>query len=462
MSPDTVRQALSFIPANDRELWVRMGMAVKSELGEDGFDIWAEWSEQDESYNKRDARDVWKSISPNGRVTGATLIYGAQQRGFRVPEHERPSADEVAKRKEEARRRAAQEAERTKRKHERAAEAAREIWKTAKPCESHPYLERKGISVPELKVGRWPQSDWEDALLIPAYIVEGGKLRISSLQAISSGGEKGFLSGGQMSGAFSLVNSDAPNNMYVVGEGFATVVSAAQAGNYRGVVAFSAGQLDNAARVIRERFPEAKIVVLADMEPAGAGLKAAVKAAHAVGGLVAIPGDQKDFNDLHQKNGVKAVVEALERAEKPVNGTDRDEDTASDDRQQNSGEAGLGARLTSRGGAHSVTLTRGSEVEIKPIEWIWDGIDAPEKKQPFGQRSRQNLSALIFDRNVRADCGKRDRYGGEVCKVLDGSVDVGLEQIRAGYAWWYRAYAKEQTSEDRERYERAEQEARAM
>jgi len=45
--------------------------------------------------------------------------------------------------------------------------------------------------------------------------------------------------------------------------------------------------------------------------------------------------------------------------------------------------------------------------------------------------------------------------------VLDGSRDVGLEQIRAGYAWWYRAYAKEQTPEDRERYEHAEQEAKA-
>jgi endonuclease YncB( thermonuclease family) len=41
----------------------------------------------------------------------------------------------------------------------------------------------------------------------------------------------------------------------------------------------------------------------------------------------------------------------------------------------------------------------------------FNGIDAPEKKQPFGQRSRQNLSRLIFDRNVRAECHKRDRYG---------------------------------------------------
>jgi len=86
---------------------------------------------------------------------------------------------------------------------------------------------------------------------------------------------------------------------------------------------------------------------------------------------------------------------------------------------------------------------------------------APEKRQPYGNRSKENLSRLVFDRNVRAECHKRDRYGREVCKILDGSRDVGLEQIRAGLAWWYRAYAGEQSPEDRARYERAEEDAKA-
>jgi micrococcal nuclease len=62
---------------------------------------------------------------------------------------------------------------------------------------------------------------------------------------------------------------------------------------------------------------------------------------------------------------------------------------------------------------------------------------------------------------VRAECHKRDRYGREVCKVLEGLIDTGLEHVRAGMAWWYRAYAKEQSPEDRQRYERAEEEARS-
>ena len=45
------------------------------------------------------------------------------------------------------------------------------------------------------------------------------------------------------------------------------------------------------------------------------------------------------------------------------------------------------------------------------------GIDALEKAQAFGERSKQNLSALVFGKDVRADCNKRDRYGRDVCRV---------------------------------------------
>ena len=36
---DDIACALHCIPAHDRDVWVRMAMAVKSELGEDGFSL---------------------------------------------------------------------------------------------------------------------------------------------------------------------------------------------------------------------------------------------------------------------------------------------------------------------------------------------------------------------------------------------------------------------------------------
>lgn len=97
------------------------------------------------------------------------------------------------------------------------------------------------------------------------------------------------------------------------------------------------------------------------------------------------------------------------------------------------------------------------------------GIDSPERNQPFGNRSRQNIATLVFEKTVRIEAGKKDRYGRWVGKVLfepegcnecDNLIDANLEQIRAGLAWWYQDYAHEQTVEDQSLYELAEKEAR--
>ena len=97
------------------------------------------------------------------------------------------------------------------------------------------------------------------------------------------------------------------------------------------------------------------------------------------------------------------------------------------------------------------------------------GIDAPESKQAFGARSKQRLVDMVHGKTVRADCTKTDRYGREVCKVwvrpadcpqCGETLDVNYSQISAGLTWWYRAYSKEQSPEDRGRYESEENEAR--
>lgn len=88
------------------------------------------------------------------------------------------------------------------------------------------------------------------------------------------------------------------------------------------------------------------------------------------------------------------------------------------------------------------------------------GIDAPEKKQPFGQRSKEHLSDLVFGKAVEADCVKVDRYKREVCKITVNGTDANLEQIKAGLAWWYRSYAKDQSKVDRAAYAAAEQDAK--
>lgn len=89
------------------------------------------------------------------------------------------------------------------------------------------------------------------------------------------------------------------------------------------------------------------------------------------------------------------------------------------------------------------------------------GIDAPEKRQGFGERAKANLSALAFNQEAIADCPKRDRYRREICVVMIAGRDIGLEQISVGMAWWYRQYAREQTAPQRADYEAAEFMAKA-
>jgi endonuclease YncB( thermonuclease family) len=103
------------------------------------------------------------------------------------------------------------------------------------------------------------------------------------------------------------------------------------------------------------------------------------------------------------------------------------------------------------------------------------GIDAPERGQPGGQRSKESLSAMVYDQPVRVESQKRDRFGRIIGKVWVAppdspcrgkpdcpmTLDAGLAQITLGRAWWFRRYADEQSPGDRGRYEFAEQEARA-
>lgn len=71
-------------------------------------------------------------------------------------------------------------------------------------------------------------------------------------------------------------------------------------------------------------------------------------------------------------------------------------------------------------------------------------IDAPEKKQNYGQASKQALSGLVFGRQVTVDVETIDRYKRTVGKVLVSGVDANLRQVQSGMAWVYRQYAKDQ------------------
>lgn len=71
-------------------------------------------------------------------------------------------------------------------------------------------------------------------------------------------------------------------------------------------------------------------------------------------------------------------------------------------------------------------------------------IDAPEMKQAYGTRSRDNLRAAAEGRKVSVRVFDTDRYQREVAQVSVGKTDLNLMQVEDGAAWHYKSYAKEQ------------------
>ena len=88
------------------------------------------------------------------------------------------------------------------------------------------------------------------------------------------------------------------------------------------------------------------------------------------------------------------------------------------------------------------------------------GIDAPEKAQAFGQKSKQSLHQLVHNKQVTVEFQKKDKYGRTVGKVLINGNDICLEQIKLGMAWHYKQYESQQSKEDRIVYKQAELAAR--
>ena len=78
------------------------------------------------------------------------------------------------------------------------------------------------------------------------------------------------------------------------------------------------------------------------------------------------------------------------------------------------------------------------------------GIDAPEKRQEFGEKAREYLSKLIFTKPVRVHFREIDRYGRIVGRVYDGGKEINVQMISAGMAWHYRQYSADKEYSDAE------------
>ena len=350
---DDIRSALSYIDSHDRDTWWQVGAAVKDELGENGYDLWDEWSQRADNYDNRAAKSTWKSLKP-GSFSIGTVWKLARQNGWQPAKpYTPPSVEEQARRKaeSEARRQAAeQERQQTQ---QRVKGTAQKIWNSSRPASlSHPYLASKGITNPDAIAGlRQNKYKDNDNLIIPVLYEN----EIVNLQSINQDGGKRFLAGGQVQGAYAFIGKadDVEKVGVVMAEGYATAASIYEATGKPVIIAFDAGNMVAVAERLAQKLPQnVPVVIAVDNDASQTGIKKARQAAALLGdrataiqpefSMTQIQQYQKgkgvdekgrpplpsDFNDLHKLAGLEAVRQSFAEGVNLVLNPDNSQDQA--------------------------------------------------------------------------------------------------------------------------------------
>lgn len=402
ITPALIREALACIPADfDRDTWARVGMAIKSEMpDEGGFELWDEWSQRGATYNKRDARDTWRSIKAGGRTTIGTLFGIAKDHGFKFPDDGAvQTPEQVAAAAAEAQRlaelkKAQQEAEAAElqQQHEEAARRCQAMWDAAAdapPKAGAGYLKRKAVQAYGLRfaggVALVPMRDadgrlWSVQRLLPKRL-QDPKTKQETTDKLYGPAKQGAadkVPHSRKAGLFHVLGTVEGAPALLLGEGYATCATVHEAVGLPVVVCFDSGNLLHVARELRQRHPALPLLVCGDDDRAteakgrkNAGKVKAQEAAELAGaahGLAAavlppeLPEGGSDFNDMAGHVGLPAVAEVVRQAVEALTGA-----ATGDDAARAAAPAGAGDVAPLRpAGAPALRLVPGGKDADKP------------------------------------------------------------------------------------------------
>lgn len=206
-----------------------------------------------------------------------------------------------------------------------AAQTAQSIWAECEPTGEHPYLTNKGVKAHGIRLltdARRKQLGVKaalsgDLLVIPAVDDLG---ETATLQFIDASGEKRFLSGGRKQACYHMIG-DKADAVLLIAEGFATGATLHEATGHATAIAFDAGNIEPVAKVLRGKYPQARIILCADDDwktDGNPGKTKAQKAAKAIGGKVVLPAfkddrqeKQTDFNDMAAVSDLQSVADVI-------------------------------------------------------------------------------------------------------------------------------------------------------
>jgi phage/plasmid primase-like uncharacterized protein len=211
------------------------------------------------------------------------------------------------------------EQERQQAHDEAAAEAQQLFAEAADAPDDHPYLKSKGITASGAKI-----DETGHVLLVKMRDAEG---KIRNIQRIFKDGQKRFHPNAQVSGTYwAIGKKEDAAKVFVVCEGWATGVSISKCTGYPVAVAFNRGNLENVVTIMRNKYPQATVILAADDDwktSSNPGLTDAKRISESHGCRLVVPvfdearrqdGDT-DFNDMMRMLGAQAVADRFAQQE---------------------------------------------------------------------------------------------------------------------------------------------------
>lgn len=366
------RDALQFLYCEDTDEWLRAGMALKDEFGDDALDDWLDWSAGDKRFKKKECETRWKNwsgSSAKGTVKVGYIFKLALERGFKFDRPERTPEDKAAFAAECEMRREARDAARVleeadlHRWYQVVADVAKNLTTHLKPVGSSPYLGEKRVKAfgvlfaphsfvirtnenftvdilsggdavskffKEKKEKKSNESFLffkKDSIAIPLVNIAG---ELKNLQIIFTNGEKKrFLTNGPKTGLFHIIGEITPGTPILFCEGYATGASLHMATGWPVVVCFDAGNMPSVCEQFAH-YTNIKICAgdndwetALDPKKKNMGVVKACEAAKLAGGTWCVPeffltvddpSGLSDFNDLHVVAGLAVVKQQLQKS----------------------------------------------------------------------------------------------------------------------------------------------------
>lgn len=337
-SDDEIRSALGSLSAEcARDDWARIGMALKSEMGDAGFALFDDWSQGASNYDKRACRSTWKSIKSagaGGSVTIASLFKQARDAGWQ-PDKRQLSAAQLRERDALAEKRRQQRLD-----AEELEKQAAEDWHRAyldffrdvlpglvKSIGPSRYLGGKRVGAHGLLFPAEPfvmVSDeearsvkaiagWQDSkvfldsdkakdrdrfsirfikrgcLFVPLRDMDGV---IRNVQIIYASGKKSFPRNAPKTGLFHLIGEPEAGRPLAVAEGYATAASIHEATGWSCAVALDVNNIGPVARKMQARYPDSPLMLCGDDDvgtPGNPGRKITTRLAGELGCRAVFP-----------------------------------------------------------------------------------------------------------------------------------------------------------------------------